>query len=122
LDHAGENNMPMSDEELQRHIDNLQQQLDELEMEQKRQEQEITDIDLKILSIKKRAFTQLQAKNGYVICLYFGAGILSCEWLEEAHSWRIRGLGTRYPSLEEAEERFAVLKAKWPNYPLKIIN
>jgi hypothetical protein len=114
--------MPMSDENLQQHIDKLQQQLDEIEMEQNRQEHEINDIDLKILSIKKKAFTQHQAKNRYVICLYFGSGILSCEWSEEAHSWRIKGLGTRYSSLEEAEHKFAVLKAKWPNYPLKIVN
>jgi len=100
----------------------FQQNLAQLEKEEQRQQKELNDINLKILSLKKRISTQIQPQNGYVVCLDFGSGIRSCEWSEDVYSWRVKGLGTRYSSLKEAEQRFAMLKKKWPNYPLKIKN
>ena len=102
----------------------LEQELHKLETQQNCLLNDVTQINSEILSIAKKASTPIKAvEDGYVIGLDFSSNSQHhlCEWSDKTHGWRKRGLGTRYSSQQEANQRLATLKNKWPNYPLKII-
>ena len=97
-------------------LTDLQKRLEALEVEQKRQEKEVSELtSLTIIRTQK-----VETKNGFVIRLEFGAGAPVSEWSDETHGWRSQDLGTRYSTEQLAQERFSELKQKWPDYPLKI--
>ena len=103
--------------------DKLEQELKELETQQQCLQAEMRKINSEMISMVKTASIPIKATHdGYLICLGFGSGSHIGEWCDETKGWRKRGLGTRYSSEQEAEQRLATLKARWPNYPLKIMN
>jgi hypothetical protein len=80
----------------------------------------IENIDLSRELLNSKA-TKPQGVGGYAVCLMFNPTAPS-EWSEEAGGgWRGKGLGTHYPSPEQAKAALAKLQQKWPDYPLKII-
>lgn len=97
----------------------LEQRLNNLEQEQERQDKEVTQLVTDIVPFKK-AKLKPKARKGYVIRLDFGSGAPVSEWSDETNGWRSRDLGSRYPAQEQAEQKLALLKKKWPDYPLKI--
>jgi len=108
-----------------KNYEELEQKLKKLENQQNHLLEEVTHINSEIISIAKKASTPIKAvQDGYIIGLDFSSDLQHhiCEWSDETHGWRKRGLGTCYASQQEAIQRLAVLKAKWPNYPLKIIH
>jgi len=97
----------------------LEKRLNSLEQEQERQDKEVTQLVTDIVPIKKTTLKQ-KVRKGYVIRLDFGSGAPVSEWSDETNGWRSKNLGSRYLSQEQAEQKLAVLKKKWPDYPLKV--
>ena len=105
-------------------IDDLKKKLAEIEMEQVRQQKEVQSLTEVVVPnyIDKPAPKVAKVLSGIYICLEFGAGAPISEWSDETHGWRTQALGTRYPTKEEALQRLAELKQRWPDYPLKLKN
>lgn len=98
----------------------LYQRLAKLEMEQKRQEEDVDKL-VEIVSPPKGAtLTKIKSDAGYTVCLIFGAGAPTSEWSDETHGWRSKGLGSRYQSEQKARQKLTELKRRWPEYPLEI--
>lgn len=81
--------------------------------------EKVSDIDL----AKEQAFSGKkgqQVAGGLAVCLLFNKNSPS-EWSDEAGGgWRGRGMGTHYPTQDEAKAKLQELKTKWPDYPIEI--
>jgi hypothetical protein len=70
--------------------------------------------------LKRLDFLELeQDRQGYVVLLEFADAPVS-EWSDETNGWRSKNLGSRYTSIQLADKKLAILKQKWPDYPLRI--
>ncbi|MEN9847461.1 MAG: hypothetical protein RL368_201 [Pseudomonadota bacterium] len=105
-------------------IDDLKKKLAEIEMEQIRQQKEVQSLAVEVIpNLVERATPKVvKTISGIYICLEFGSGAPVSEWSDETHGWRTQGLGTRYPTKENALQRLVELKQRWPDYPLKLKN
>lgn len=97
----------------------LEKRLNQIEQEQERQQHEVSQLVTEIVPFKK-GVAKPKPKSGYVIRLDFGAGAPVSEWSDETNGWRSKNLGSRYSTQQQAEQKLAELKKKWPDYPLKI--
>lgn len=105
----------------------LLKRLDYLEREQKIQDREVHGLaeEMKPLGVEVHHYLDdidlpKPSLKGYVIVLDFGQGSPVSEWSDDTNGWRTTGLGSRYTDIEQAEKRFKELKAKWPEYPLRL--
>lgn len=102
--------------------DDLLKRLDLLELEQDRQQEEVISLAEDISPVIGLKFENIAVKKstkGYVILLEFADAPVS-EWSDETNGWRSRSLGSRYTSIQQADKKLAILKQKWPEYPLRI--
>ncbi|OQW94050.1 MAG: hypothetical protein BWK79_07880 [Beggiatoa sp. IS2] len=98
----------------------LYQRLTKLEMEQKRQEDDVDKL-VEIATLPKTdTSTKVNSHTGYTVCLVFGSGAPVSEWSDETHGWRSRGLGSRYTTEQRARQKLTELKRRWPEYPLEV--
>jgi hypothetical protein len=105
----------------------LLKRLDSLEQEQKNQQKEVYTLaeEMQPLGIDVHNYVDdidvpRKKKEGYVIVLDFGQGSPVSEWSDETNGWRTVGLGSRYQESAQAKKRYQELKAKWPEYPLRL--
>jgi hypothetical protein len=102
--------------------DEFLKRLDLLELEQDRQQEEVLSLAADISPVIGLQIDNIDAKKstkGYVILLEFADAPVS-EWSDETNGWRSRNLGSRYNSIHQADKKLAILKQKWPDYPLRI--
>jgi DNA topoisomerase VI subunit A len=102
--------------------DNLLKRLDFLELEQDRQQEEVMSLAEEIspeIGLKMENINVKKSTKGYVILLEFADAPVS-EWSDETNGWRSKNLGSRYTSIQQADKKLAILKQKWPEYPLRI--
>lgn len=102
--------------------DDFLKRLDLLELEQDRQQEEVINLAADISPVIGLQIDNIDAKKstkGYVILLEFADAPVS-EWSDETNGWRSKNLGSRYKSIHQADKKLAILKQKWPDYPLRI--
>jgi len=102
--------------------DDLLKRLDFLELEQDRQQEEVINLAEEIspeIGLKMENINAKKSTKGYVVLLEFADAPVS-EWSDETNGWRSKNLGSRYTSIQQADKKLAILKQKWPDYPLRI--